>query len=269
MVTSAVVLAAGRGTRMQAPGPEPLSPAQAAAAARGAKAMMPVGRPFLDHVLHALAEAGMRRIALVVGPDHAAIAHRYGVEVAPRRFALELVVQPEPAGTADAVLRAEPFAAGRPFLVVNGDNLYPAAALAALARVGGPALVGWEREALVAGGHIEPERIARYALIRVAPDGTLAAIVEKPDPAAREAFGPDALVSMNCWSFDAAIFAACRAVRPSSRGELELQDAVTWAMQAPGVVFRVVPWRGAVLDLTGRGDVAAVAARVRDWPVEL
>ena len=51
-----VVLARGLGTRMRrADDAVPLSPQQAAAADAGAKAMMPVGRPFLDYVLSAAA----------------------------------------------------------------------------------------------------------------------------------------------------------------------------------------------------------------------
>lgn len=270
-VTTAVVLAAGRGTRMQAdrPGVPPLSAEQEAAARQGAKAMMPVGRPFLDYVLSSLADAGMRRIGLVVAPDHAAIADRYRNQVPPRRFELGLLVQPEPAGTANALLAAEEFVGWEAFLMVNGDNLYPAEALAALARTAAPALIGWDPEALVSLGNVEAARLAAFALVQADPDDTLAAIVEKPSPAARSALGAAALVSMNSWCFDPAIFSACRAVQPSVRGELELQDAVAWAMAHLGMVFRVIRWAGPVLDLSGRADVAAVTDRLRARPVDL
>jgi dTDP-glucose pyrophosphorylase len=244
-----------------------LLPGQESSAARGAKALMPVGRPFLDHALHALAEAGLRRVCVVAGPDHADLAARYRGPGAPRRLALSVAVQPEPRGTADALLCAEPAAGGAPFLVVNGDNLYPAAALAALADLDGPGLVAFRAAALVAGG-LDPERLGRFALVQTGPDGRLAAIREKPGAAAVAAAGPDALVSMNSWRFDAAIFAACRAVAPSPRGELELQDAVTLAL-ARGARFRVIPWAGPVLDLTSRADVPAVAARLAGAPVNL
>ncbi len=270
-VTTAVVLAAGRGTRMQAAGPggPPLSAEQEAAARQGAKAMMPVGRPFLDHVLSSLADAGIGRIGLVVAPDHAAIADRYRNRVRPRRFELSFLVQSEPAGTAHAVLAAEEFVGGEAFLMVNGDNLYPVDALAALARAGAPSLIGWDPDVLVSLGNVDAARLAHYALIRVAADDTLAAIVEKPDPAARAALGVTALVSMNSWCFGPAIFAACRSVRPSVRGELEIQDAVAWAMAHQGMIFRVIRWAGPVLDLSSRADVPAVADRLRDRAVDL
>ncbi len=44
--------------------------AQATAADSGVKAMVPVGRPFLDYVLSALADAGFKQACLVIGPEH-------------------------------------------------------------------------------------------------------------------------------------------------------------------------------------------------------
>jgi glucose-1-phosphate thymidylyltransferase len=74
---------------------------------------------------------------------------------------------------------------------------------------------------------------------------------------------------MNSWGFGPEIFPACRAVTPSARGELELQDAVTHAMRALGQVFRVIPWAAGVLDLSGRKDVAEVARRLEGIEVRL
>jgi glucose-1-phosphate thymidylyltransferase len=64
---------------------------------------------------------------------------------------------------------------------------------------------------------------------------------------------------MNCWRFSPAIFEACRRVQTSSRGELELPDAVAVAIAELGESFRVVPCDEPVLDLGRREDVAAVA----------
>ena len=46
---------------------------QAAVAEQGIKAMIPIGRPFLDYVLSALRDAGCDDICLVIGPEHSAI----------------------------------------------------------------------------------------------------------------------------------------------------------------------------------------------------
>ena len=70
-------------------------------------------------------------------------------------------------------------------------------------------------------------------------------------------------VSMNLWSFTPTIFEACRRVRPSDRGELELQDAVMLAMHELGVEFRAVRAHAGVLDLSKRADVASIADFLR------
>ena len=99
MQMKAVLLARGLGSRMKQEGPSTalgagdaaLTPGQAAAAAAGAKGMMPIGapstspgagpstllgaggrtRPFLDHVLHALADGGCTSVCFVVAPEGA------------------------------------------------------------------------------------------------------------------------------------------------------------------------------------------------------
>ena len=47
-------------------------------------------------------------------------------------------------------------------------------------------------------------------------------------------------VSMNCWRFGPAIFEACRSIRPSPRGELEITDAVQYATDRLGERFGIV-----------------------------
>lgn len=268
--TRAVVLAAGAATRMRRPATGvALSPDQAAMADRGLKALVPVGRPFLDYVLSNLADAGLSDVCLVVGPEHEPLRRRYEVEVQPTRLRLQFAVQPQPRGTAEAVLAAEPVVGRDPFVLVNADNLYPVGALAALAALDGYGLIGYDREGLLEAGDIGPDRIAQYAILSVAPEGWLERIIEKPDPDTVRRLGPDAPVSMNSWRFGPKIFEACRRIEPSPRGELELQDAVMVAMTELGVRFRVVPWRGSVLDLSSRPDIARVARRVAGLEVRL
>lgn len=246
-----------------------LTDEQQRAAEQGAKAMMPIGRPFLDYVLSALADAGITRVCLVVPPDHAAIRRYYEQEVRPTRVGLWYAVQAEPLGTADAVRAAQAFCGEDPFLVLNGDNYYPIEACRALTALGAPAVVGFERDALIRLGNIDAERISRYALLRVADDGTLTDLVEKPDADEMAAFGPAALVSMNLWAFGPAIFDACAAIGPSLRGELELPDAVRDAIRRQGVGFRVLPCAAAVLDLASRRDVEPVTGALAGVTVHL
>lgn len=266
----AVVLARGLGTRMRAPDDRAaLDPGQAAAADRGLKAMIPTaaGRPFLDYVLSGLADAGWDDVCLVVGPEHGAVREHYA-RVALRRLRVQFAVQARPLGTADAVLAAEAFTAGEPFLVLNADNYYPVAALRALGALDEPGLAGFGRRALVADGLIPANRIAQFAVLDVA-GGYLRRVIEKPDAATLRAFGDDALISMNVWRFTSQIFSAAREIRPSARGELEIPMAVQHAIDRHGARFRVLSFQAGVLDLSSRGDVAVVAGRLRDVPVTL
>jgi len=261
--TCAVILAGGLGSRMRrAAEGVALDPHQAAAAAAGLKGMIPdaAGRPFLDHVLSSLADGGITDVCLVVAPNHEALLAHYTAHP-PRRVRLAWAVQAEPKGTADALLAAESWAAGREVLVLNADNLYPVAAIRALVTLGGPGLVAFDPEALVQGGNIEAARIASFAILTLRTDGTLAAIIEKPDPAAlaaATAHGETPWVSMNLWRVGTDVFAACHDVRPSSRGEFELPQAVMLAVER-GHLLRAVTIAAPVLDLSRQDDIASVA----------
>jgi len=257
------VLAAGRGTRMRAAASADLSPAQRAMAERGLKAMVPVGRPFLDYVLSGLADAGILRVCLVISPGHGEVRDYYTGPGLPARVRLEFAEQVEPRGTADAVLAAEAFAGGSPVIVVNADNLYPGSALQALRALPRAGLVAWSRSALLAPGTIPEDRVNAFALLEVDSQGRLTRILEKPSPADAATFGADPLVSMNAWLLPPTIFAACRVVAPSPRGELELQDAVRYCIDVLGERFRVVLAHGAVLDLSHQADIPLVAERLR------
>jgi dTDP-glucose pyrophosphorylase len=259
-----VILAAGRGTRMLRPDPGArLDPAQAVAADRGWKAMVPFGRPFLDYVISALADAGIADACIVVGPGPNAIRDHYGA-MGTQRVNVVFAVQPKPAGTADALLAAEAFAGGRDFLALNSDNYYPVSAYRALVALGEPGLPVFERDALLARSNFPAERVDQYATLRVGPDGYLQRIVEKPGAGAAAASADgEILLSMNLWRFDAAIFDACRSVPTSARGELELPQAVGHGIERLGMRLLAVRCEEGVLDLSTRGDVAAVAERLR------
>lgn len=269
----AVVLARGLGSRMRSSGDLPgLDDATRSAVRAGVKAMVPVrGRPFVDYVLQALLGAGVREVCLVVAPGPSAArehCERLADAIAPGA-ALRFAEQAKPRGTADAVLAAEAFAAGDSFLMVNGDNLYPPAALAALRATPSPALVAFSREGL-SRGNIAPERIAAFAVMDVGADGKLQRIVEKPSDPAAFARGRHVWVSMNCWHFPPAIFEACRRIEPHPlRGEYELPAAVEYATHHLGLSFRTVPSDEPVFDLTSAADIAGVSDRVADLSMTL
>jgi dTDP-glucose pyrophosphorylase len=259
-MTSALVLARGLGTRMRAPQDVALDPAQQRAADAGMKAMIPVansGTPFLDYVLHSLADAGVRRVGLVLGPEHEPVREYYRA-VRATRLSIEFVLQQEPLGTADAVWSAREWAGDDPFLVLNADNLYPVDVLVRLAQAAGPALPAFEADSL----DLPLARLGAFGLIETDADGFLRRVIEKPGEAAVAAAGPKAPISMNLWRFDARIFDACRDVPVSTRGERELPQAVSLATDR-GVLFEVFRARGPVLDLSRRADIAAVARRLK------
>ncbi|MEW6457719.1 MAG: bifunctional UDP-N-acetylglucosamine diphosphorylase/glucosamine-1-phosphate N-acetyltransferase GlmU [Bacillota bacterium] len=104
MDLAAVVLAAGRGTRMKSRRPKVLHRV--------------AGRPMVGYVMEAVREAGANRIIVVTGYGHeevAAVVNELGGEV---------VVQEPQLGTAHAVLQAEEKLAGHrgQVLVVCGDT---------------------------------------------------------------------------------------------------------------------------------------------------
>ena len=101
----AIVMAAGKGTRMKSDLP---------------KVLVPVcGRPMIEYVLDALEAAGVERIVVVVGYRsdlvRETLAHRRGVEFAE---------QTEQKGTGHAVMMCRPQLATHtgPVLVVTGDS---------------------------------------------------------------------------------------------------------------------------------------------------
>lgn len=258
----AAILARGLGTRMRRGDTEAtLTSEQAAAANAGVKGMISVGRPFLDYVISALADAGITRVVLVVGPEHTAVRDYFGNVARPSRVEILFAEQAQPLGTADAVLAAAAVLGDVPFLVLNADNYYPIAAYSALLELEGAGVVAFDRDALVRDGNIDANRVRSFAILDVRADGTLAAITEKPGATFSVSAPTARWVGMNLWRLTPELVDACRRVPRSARGELELPEAVALALRE-GVVVHVATMQAGVLDLSQRSDIAAVAARL-------
>ena len=267
--SKAVILARGLGTRMRAESPgAPLNADQASVADTGVKAMIPIGRPFIDYVLSSLADAGFTEVCLVIGPEHDQIRNHYGRPGRLTRLRVEFAVQARPLGTADAVLAAEKFVDGDTFVVLNSDNYYPPQALAELQRLNVPAVIAFARGGLIELGNVLADRVTRFGALDISADGYLRRILANPDESmARK--DAEIYASMNCWLFDATIFDACREVSPSPRGELELPRAVQLAIDRHGMKMKAIRMRALVLDLSSRSDIAAVEERLRHVAVAL
>jgi dTDP-glucose pyrophosphorylase len=265
LVDKAVVLAAGRGSRMRRPvDAASLTVNQQEVARTGFKAMIPVGRPFIDYLLSGLADAGYSSVCLVVGPDHDRLRnHLQANSVA--RLDIQFAVQQEPSGTANAVLAAADWVADAPFILLNSDNYYPKSALEELRHAAGPTVVGFRPKGL-RRGNISPERLRNFAVLTLDANGCLDRVQEKPadDALFRSS---EALISMNCWRFNPRIFDSCRVIPRSVRGEFEITDAVMHAIHTLGERFQVLVVNEPVLDLSTQADIEAVARLLA--PVEV
>jgi D-glycero-alpha-D-manno-heptose 1-phosphate guanylyltransferase len=105
----AIVLAGGRGTRL------------ASVIRDVPKVLAPVGdRPFLESLLHRLAQKGIRRVILSVGYLADTIRDHFGEQFDGLEIAY--AVEEEPLGTGGAVMNALTIASADAVLVLNGDT---------------------------------------------------------------------------------------------------------------------------------------------------
>jgi len=250
-VTTAVVLAAGEGTRLR-----PLT-------RNRPKPMLPAAtRPILEHVLDALVEAGMRRLVLVVGYRRRRVQEYFGPDY--RDTPIEYVEQSTQLGSGHALLQARDAVTG-PALVVNGDHLVEASAVREVAN----AFAATDDGATV--GVIERDDPRGYGAVTLA-NGSLAEITEKPDTDSYR------LINAGIYAFDGDIFERIEAT-PRADGELALTDTLArlverqrvGAVRVSGLwVDATYPWdlltvMQAVLD---KGDAAAPGRRDGVWAAD-
>ena len=265
-VDKAVIMARGLGTRMRRQDESAaLNDDQGTAADSGVKAMIPIGdgRPFLEYVLSALADAGYTRACLVIGPEHGNVREYFGVQMPPRGIRVEFAIQEKPLGTADAVAAARQFAGNDRFLLINSDNYYPVRALEDISGLDGAGVALFDRDRMVMDGNIPEDRVRNFSVAEVGRDGCLRRIHEKPSDEILRAMGVPLWVNMNCWLFSPAIFEACGRIDLSARGELELTAAVQYAIDIMGERFTALQFREAVLDLSSRSDIMPVVDKLR------
>jgi len=196
-----LLLAGGHGTRLR-----PLT-------FTGNKHMLPIAnKPMLLHGLEHLKNAGIRDIAIILGPIKEGVVEtlgdgsRYGVKIT-------YIDQPEPKGLAHAVMIAENYLRGEPFVMYLGDNLLKQGAkplIRVFEETGCDCVVGTAKV----------EDPSRYGVVAFNKDGSIGRFVEKP----KESISDWALIGV--YLFNDKVFDAVKQIKPSWRGELEITDTI-------------------------------------------
>jgi glucose-1-phosphate thymidylyltransferase len=196
-----LILSGGAGTRLR-----PITHTSA-------KQLVPVAnKPVLFYGIEALVEAGISQIGMIIAPETGDEIREAAGDGASFGAEITYIEQAEPAGLAHALLTAEDYLGQSPFVMYLGDNLLrngivelvdefrrsEPEALILLTRVPNPSAYGI--------AELDGEQVTR--------------LVEKP----KEPRSDLALVGV--YMFGPQIFPAARSIKPSSRGELEITDAI-------------------------------------------
>src|SRR5687767_1740341 len=196
-----LILSGGRGTRLR-----PIT-------YTSAKQLAPVAnKPVLFYGIEAMAAAGIRDVGIIIAPETGAEIEAVAGDGAAFGVSITYIEQDEPKGLAHALLTAEEYLGGSPFVMYLGNNLLKSGlqelvatfkrndpdALILLTPVPDPENYGV--------AELDGERIVR--------------LVEKPkDP-------PSDLALVGIYMFKPSIFDAARSIEPSWRDELEITDAI-------------------------------------------
>ncbi len=231
-INRAVVLAAGRGTRMGSlteTVPKPL--------------LTVAGKPMLEHVLDRLAQAGVKEFCLIIGFEGKMIRDHF--KKSPHQITF---LEQEPVdGTGSAARLAKSFTGDEPFFLSYGDILCDPSEYLRCASVlqSHPA-----SSAIVAVKEVD-DPWQGAAVYEVA--GRITRIVEKPAKG----------TSMTRWNsagfylFQPAVYRFLERIQPSPRGEFELTSALD-LMLADRVDLRIAPVMGQWRDVGRPEDLAAV-----------
>lgn len=198
-----LILSGGKGTRLY-----PLTYTRA-------KQLIPVAnKPVLVRVIEAIRDAGVQDIGIVIGHTGPEIREaikdgsQWGVNVT-------YIPQESPDGLAHAVKISHDFLGDEPFVMFLGDNVIQGGINRLIADFESS---GWNSQVVL-------KRVPNPSSFGVADlrsDGSIRQLIEKP------ANPPSNLALIGIYMFDANIFKAVNAIKPSKRGEYEITDAIQW-----------------------------------------
>lgn len=194
-----IILAGGSGTRLY-----PVTMGVS-------KQLLPIyDKPMVYYPLSVLMLSGIREIAIITTPDDRAQFQRLLGDGSQWGLALTFIVQPSPAGLAQAYILAEDFLDGAPSAMVLGDNIFFGHGLTNVLR---------EANAQTEGGMVFGYQVSdpeRYGVVGFDDDGRVTSIIEKPEnPASNYAV-------TGLYFLDGSAPEKARKVTPSERGELEI-----------------------------------------------
>jgi UDP-N-acetylglucosamine diphosphorylase / glucose-1-phosphate thymidylyltransferase / UDP-N-acetylgalactosamine diphosphorylase / glucosamine-1-phosphate N-acetyltransferase / galactosamine-1-phosphate N-acetyltransferase len=201
-IDKAVVLAAGRGTRMReltVDFPKPMINVR--------------GKPVLQHIVEGLRDAGVRRFLMIVGYHAEAVRNFFGDG---RRYNvdIEYATQTVQDGTGRVVHLARNFAGESPFILSYGDIL--------ISPVNYKHVVDLPNDLEATVTVTRGEDVSKGGAVFVNKQMELVDLREKPKPG--EPTSP--WYNAGLYAFRPSIFEFIAKLEPSPRGEYELTDAI-------------------------------------------
>ena len=175
------------------------------------KQLLPIyDKPMIYYPLSVLMLTGIREVAVITTPEDQDQFKRLLGDGSQWGMSLSFIVQPEPAGLAQAYILAEDFLDGGPSAMVLGDNIFFGHGLTevlsqANAQTNGGTVFGYQVT--------DPER---YGVVGFDDRGQVTSIIEKPEKPASN------FAVTGLYFLDETASEKAKLVKPSARGELEI-----------------------------------------------